>query len=235
MNKPIDPTRRKFFRIAGAGGAAYAMPRMSSAQAAAGEAAPAKAAYTFFSAGEAAFLEAAVARLIPRDALGPGALEAGAVTFIDRQLGGAWGAGERLYRAGPWREGEDTQGYQLPFTPAELFRHALRAIERDLAARGGFAKLAPEAQDAYLRALEKGEVELEPVPAKVFFEHLLDATLEGFFCDPAYGGNAGMAGWRLVGFPGAYSNYYDTVDRYNVPFRAEPVGMSAKGQAWPHA
>src|SRR5690606_30296986 len=102
--------------------------------------------WSFFTAPEAAFIEAAVARLIPRDELGPGALEAGVPRYIDRQLGGAWGAGERLYRAGPWREAPETLGYQLPFTPAELFRHAMRSIERDLTPRA-FAELAPEEQD----------------------------------------------------------------------------------------
>jgi gluconate 2-dehydrogenase gamma chain len=217
-----DPSRRKLFRIASAGSLALGMPRT-----AAGQAAAAPPTYAFFTPAEAAFIEAAVARLIPRDELGPGAIEAGVPHYIDRQLAGAWGAGERLYRSGPWREGEETQGYQLPFTPAQLFRHALRAIDSHLAARGAFARLAPAEQDRFLKALEEGEVKLEPVPAKVFFEHLLDATVEGFFCDPAHGGNVGMVGWRLIGFPGAYASYYDAVDRYGEKFAAEPVGMSA--------
>ena len=61
--------------------------------------------YLFFNAEEAAFVEAAVARLIPADDQWPGALEAGVANFIDLQLNGAWGAGERLYRSGPWRPG----------------------------------------------------------------------------------------------------------------------------------
>jgi gluconate 2-dehydrogenase gamma chain len=32
-------------------------------------------------------------------------------------------------------------------------------------------------------------------------------TFEGLLGDPAYGGNAGGAGWRLVGFPGAQWGY----------------------------
>ena len=42
----------------------------------------------------AKFVEAAVARLIPADDLGPGAKEAGAALFIDRQLLSAYGAGD---------------------------------------------------------------------------------------------------------------------------------------------
>src|SRR6266404_3189888 len=68
--------------------------------------------YVFFNSEEAAFIEAAVARLIPADEEWPGALEACAPNYIDKQLAGAWGAGERLYRSGPWQHGapRDQQG-----------------------------------------------------------------------------------------------------------------------------
>jgi len=84
--------------------------------------------YVFFNSEEAAFIEAAVARLIPADEEWPGALEACAPNYIDKQLAGAWGAGERLYRSGPWQPGAPSQGYQLPYTPAELFRTIRTAI-----------------------------------------------------------------------------------------------------------
>lgn len=91
--------------------------------------------YTFFNADDAAFMEAAVERLIPADEHGPGALKAGVPIFIDRQLAGAWGAGERLYRSGPWQPGSPARHDQLPRTPAGLFRDALRGIEIDLRRR----------------------------------------------------------------------------------------------------
>src|SRR5258708_3117813 len=109
MGKPVEspapsnPARRRLFQAAGAAGAAIALP--AGAQPAGGVAvaqpvgaaaarpvAEAKA-YVFFNPAEAAFIEAAVARLIPRDENGPGALEAGVPDYIDRQLAGAWGAG----------------------------------------------------------------------------------------------------------------------------------------------
>src|SRR5262245_38106782 len=49
-------------------------------------------AYVYLTPQEVEFVEAAVARLIPADELGPGAKEAGVAYFIDQQLGGAWGA-----------------------------------------------------------------------------------------------------------------------------------------------
>src|SRR4051794_1784809 len=70
----------------------------------------AEATYLFFNHEEAAFIEAAVARLIPKDEQWAGALEAGVPNYIDKQLGGAWGAGERLYRSGPWQPGTPSQG-----------------------------------------------------------------------------------------------------------------------------
>ena len=51
------------------------------------------------------------------------------------------------------------------------------------------------AQDRVLEAVAEG-------PSPAFFEELRARALEGLFCDPAWGGNAGEAGWRLLGYPG---------------------------------
>lgn len=88
--------------------------------------------YGFFDADDAAFIEAAVERLIPADKHGPGALQAGVTYFIDRQLAGAWTTAGRLYRGRYWSPGRLLDGYRLPRTPGELFRSALRGIEVDL-------------------------------------------------------------------------------------------------------
>ena len=184
--------------------------------------------YAFFRPDEAAFIEAAVERLIPADELGPGAVGAHVPDYIDLQLGGAWGAGERLYRSGPWQPGKPTQGYQLPYTPAELFRQSLRAINEDLSrlAPNGFGELAPADQDAYLKALESGERKLGEISSTVFFASRLEMTIEGFFSDPVYGGNHEMVGWKLVGFPGAYANYYEFVDQHGIAFMRAPVSLA---------
>jgi gluconate 2-dehydrogenase gamma chain len=183
-------------------------------------------------------MEAAVARLIPADELGPGALEAGVANYIDRQLAGAWGAGERLYRSGPWQQGKPTQGYQLQFTPSELFRNALRAITDDVkkTSQGSFTKFSPADQDAYLKSLQDGSRQLAGIPSAVFFQSLLEMAIEGFFCDPVYGGNKDMIGWKLIGFPGAYANYYELVDQQNVAFTRPPMslGQDATGTIHMH-
>jgi gluconate 2-dehydrogenase gamma chain len=230
--------RRIFLKVSGAsalvpGTAALAQKSAATQKPAKPAAADAASGYLFFNAPEAAFIEAAVVRLIPPDDLGPSALQAGVPTYIDRQMHGAWGAGERLYRSGPWQPGTPSQGYQLPFTPAELFRTALRAIRDDLGRNGGtpFEQLQGPQQDAYLTALQTTAKDLGGVPSKVFFESLLAMTIEGYFCDPVYGGNKDMAAWAMIGFPGAYGSYYDLVDQYGVRFDHPPrsLGENAGG------
>ena len=191
--------------------------------------------YLFFSASEAAFVEPAVDRLIPPGGRAPGATQAGVPAYLDMQLAGAWGAGERLYRSGPWRKGEPTQGYQLPFTPAEMYRNALRGVARELQQQGkDFRQLDGPSQDAYLTHLQNGTHELEGVPANVFFESLLALTIEGYFSDPAYGGNRDMAAWSAIGFPGAYGNYYELVDQHGIAFNAPPRSLAEDGRGHVH-
>jgi gluconate 2-dehydrogenase gamma chain len=183
--------------------------------------------YLFFNMEESAFIEAAVARLIPADEEWPGAREANVPNYMDKQLSGAWGAGERLYRGGPWQPGTPSQGYQLPFTPAELFHTALAAINKELASAGTpFATMSADQQDAYLKTLEAGGQGLNGVPSEVFFAHLWELTLEGFFSDPVYGGNRDMVSWRMIGFPGAYASYYDLVDKHGIKIDRPPMSLA---------
>jgi len=250
MKLPAAPnvTRRSF--VVSAGAATVIPPAAAlvagSAQAVAAaahhpaHAAPAERTYLFFNVAEVQFIEAACERLIPADepgaaALGAGALAAGVPNYLDRQLGGAWGAGERLYRSGPWIQGTPSQGYQLPFTPAELFRTALRAINTELAKRGPqFSELSAAAQDDYLKSLEKDNHDLDGVPSAVFFDMLLKMTVEGFFSDPVYGGNHDMVAWRMIGFPGAYADYYEAIDRHGVKFERVPLSIGADGHGHMH-
>ena len=189
------------------------------------------ASWTWFTEAEAAFITAAVARLIPADDLGPGALEAGVPTFIDRQLAGAYGRGERWYMQGPWAPGLPTQGYQTRLTPAGLYRAAIKAIDAAVVreSRGGsFARLAANDQDAFLQRLEKGDVALDGLDAKAFFAQLLQNTMEGFWSDPIYGGNKDMAGWKLIGFPGARYDNTEFVSKHGEKYPLPPVGINGR-------
>src|SRR4051794_1000668 len=108
--------------------------------------------YQFFTPDEASSIEAAVARLIPSDEVGPGAKEVGVPTFIDRQLAGAYGRAERWYMLGPWRAGSDTQGYQSRLTPAQMYRFAIKVVDafvRDKHGGKSFAQLSLDDQDGF--------------------------------------------------------------------------------------
>lgn len=232
----MAPTRRDLFRTTAAVGAAGIARWFAPHAAAAAEAQsllPARGhdAFTWATEAERAFLEAAVDRLIPSDDLGPGAREAGVAFFIDQQMGGPFGRGETWYMQGPWKEGSAEQGYQLKLTPAQLYRASIAAIDSYCLAHHGekvFAQLDAKTQDDVLRALEKGEIDLDGPPAKAFFDLLLQNTNEGFFADPIYGGNRHFAGWKLVGFPGPRYNYVNEIGRFGEPYPLPAVGLAGR-------
>jgi gluconate 2-dehydrogenase gamma chain len=68
-------------------------------------------AYTYLTAPEATFVEAAVDRLIPLDTLSPGGREAGVAFYIDQQLSGQFGYAAKMYRQGPWVADACTPSY----------------------------------------------------------------------------------------------------------------------------
>jgi gluconate 2-dehydrogenase gamma chain len=124
---------------------------------------------------------------------------------MDFHLSGAWGAGDRLFRSGTWQPGT-TPSLPPPFTPATLFRRALRAIDRAFAKSGTtFAALSWDAQARFLTRLQSGGVELDGAPPCAFFDLLLKMTLEGFFSNPVHGATRDRVAWRVAGFPGAYA------------------------------
>jgi gluconate 2-dehydrogenase gamma chain len=194
-------------------------------------------AYAFFTMPEAAFIEAAVERLIPTDANGPGAKAAGVAYFIDQQLNGVFGAGGNTYRNGPWGHGTPQQGYQLRQTPAELYRQSIGAIDAYCVTtyRKPFEKLASAQQDAVLQGIDTGTIAIADAPAKAFFELLLQNTIEGYFADPMYGGNRDKVGWKLIGFPGVAAYYKPLIDKWNVPYRVEPMSIADVQQGKPAA
>ena len=173
-------------------------------------------AYTFLSPPEAAFVEAAVDRLIPADTLTPGGTDCGVAVFIDRQLAGAWGSGDRMYMQGPWAKGTPTQGYQFPMTPAELFRAGI-ASANDYCRKTyekEFDRLSTDEQVQVLQGMEQGRITMERVPSQDFFNLLLNAAMEGFFADPIYGGNRDKASWKMIGFPGVIAIYSEHIKTY---------------------
>lgn len=149
--------------------------------------------YSHLSADEARTLEAMTARLIPSDENGPGALEAGAARYIDRGLGGALGDSLAVYRQG------------------------LAAVEAAAQATAGrpFAALEPGVQDALLERLERGDLAGFSADPAAFFELVLNHTIQGTFCDPAYGGNRDFIGWEMLGYPGIRLSVTPAEQRFN--------------------
>jgi len=171
---------------------------------------------SWFTAEEYAFITAAVARLIPSDERGPGAVEAGVPEFIDRQMNTPYATGSNWYMQGPFNPDLPKElGYQLPLVPQQIYRLGLADADHYSKQQHGkvFAQLSAEQQDALLQAMESGSAEFSQLPAKTFFAFLLQNTREGFFSDPVHGGNQGMVGWKLINFPGARADFMDWVER----------------------
>jgi len=236
MSDDAVPRRRIFLRqvaaVVGAAplslGAAAGMAATPPASgAAAPEPAPAEHAWRFFNGNEARAVEAAVARIIPTDATGPGAREAGVAAFIDLQLAGAWGDGAQLYRHPPFLPGTPQQGYQLAFTPAEMLRLGFAKLDESARKAHGaaFADLTAQQQDELLASAEQGKLDFGALPSAVFFGALLDLVMEGFFGDPIYGGNRDKIGWKLVGFPGVHASYANDIDRHGVAWARPPASI----------
>jgi gluconate 2-dehydrogenase gamma chain len=177
--------------------------------------------YQFFSTDEAAFVEAMVTTMCPADDLTPDGVACGLATYLDRQLAGGFGQGERLYMQGPWQQGKPEQGYQLPFDPAGFFRAGLAVAQAACQAANGkkLEQLTPAQRNAFLAALAEGKVAGDRVALAPWFNELVYPLFEqACFADPVYGGNRGKVFWHMVGYPALPA--FHTVDVHD--FRGKP-------------
>jgi gluconate 2-dehydrogenase gamma chain len=183
----------------------------------------------YFHADEWAFIQAAVARLIPSDDTGPGAIEAGVPEFIDRQMEGSFGQAATWYMQGPFVPSSPLFGYQGKMLPREVYRAGIAATDEWCKAqRGGkrFVELDAAQQDEVLKGLDGGTITFENVGAKDFFTFLLQNTKEGYFSDPIHGGNKNAVAWKMIGFPGARADFLDWVDKPGVHYPLPPVSIN---------
>jgi gluconate 2-dehydrogenase gamma chain len=189
-------SRRKFLLRTGTGlSAAWVSanwPALLSAATHAHRAAqsPAPPKLEFFTAEQAAEIDAVTARIIPSDDT-PGAREAGVVYFIDRGLATFAADDQKTYREG------------LP----EL----LARVSEMFPGVAKFSALTPEQQDGVLHSFEEhaespqkagkpAQRTFRPRPgAQNFFETLHQHTIVGFLIDPDFGGNRDGAGWKVIG------------------------------------
>lgn len=141
-------------------------------------AAQAPAATPAFSTEQRRILAAFVDRLVPKDESGPSASECGVIEYIDGSL--------------------------ADFMPKEkpALLQGLTALNAYATRTQGsaFADLSADKKDAVLTAVDTNKATPE---LKRFFDRVRRLTLEGMFCDPAYGGNKNFAGWDLIRYPGA--------------------------------
>ncbi len=173
---------------------------------------------------------AATARLVPSEGDGPGAIETRVPVFIDRQLAGDFGRAADWYMEGPHvPEAPVELGYQSPLPPAQVYRNGIAELDEWCRANHGasFVKLDAANQGATLSALENDDITLSSTQGASFFGLLLQNTKEGYFADPMYGGNHGMAAWVYIGFPGARASFLEWVGVE----RAYPLGpVSISGE-----
>ena len=232
--------RRDFLKGAVVGGAAAASATVAIAPAETAQAQPSPpatspttteaAGYEFLNLDEAAFVEALVDHMVPADALTPKGTDLGINIYIDRALAGAWGKGERLYMQGPWKQGTPSQGYQLPLTPAQLYRAGIAATNAHCRKTYGksFDRIETAQREEVLVGLSKSTITFDNgLPVRVFWGTLYQTVMEGMFSDPIYGGNRNKAGWALIGFPGVIAVHRDHVEQYRgKPFPNKPVSIS---------
>jgi gluconate 2-dehydrogenase gamma chain len=184
--------------------------------------------YTFFNADEATWVEAAVNHMIPADDLTASGVDLGVAYFIDQQLAGGFGQGGKMFMQGPWQPGIPEQGWQVRVSPAEAYRAAIPAINTYCTKTYGktFGSITEDQRDEVLNGLGKGTVDTGPLPAGLFLDLLYQNVMEGFFGDPAYGGNRGKAAWKMIGYTGAIGNFVDQIESYhNKPFTDEPQSI----------
>jgi gluconate 2-dehydrogenase gamma chain len=134
-----------------------------------------------------ATLDAALARLIPSDDGEPGARDAQVIRYVERALEGVHSGHLAAYRRGC----------------SDLDELALVRFG------AAFAALADERQDAVLREAERAHAG--------FFELVWSHAMEGMFGDPRWGGNAQLAGWRLLGYPGPRAVVEEADQRLELP------------------
>ena len=175
MTKPSKPalSRRQFLSLAAASGGAAALAacKKPAPEVARGEPG------LSLTAEELALCTAACDRILPADE-DPGAVQLGAVAYIDRRFAQT---GRRILQA------------------KRRFRKGLAQLAAWSVERTGhsFWALEAHAQDLTLASLaaEGGDEGYD------FVRQLAMLTMEGAFSDPAHGGNRDGAGWKLIGFP----------------------------------
>jgi gluconate 2-dehydrogenase gamma chain len=188
-------------------------------------------ALTYFNDYQARTVEAIAERIIPAEGPDAGATQAGVVYYIDRTITGFSTGLQRVYRLG-LRELEAFCNRKHSARFVDLTADQQDDILRQLLGQetgggetGHPAGLVAPAGEGPAQTGEKtgsaGETDLELL--RFFFAVIREHTVEGYFCDPIYGGNRDAVGWKLVGFPGAQWGY--TAEQMKPGFDASVIPL----------
>ena len=194
---------------------------------------PGPAKFLFFTAHQAAVVEAATARIAPgphddpAEAGHPGAREANVTGYIDATLAAL--DDDEVFAGGPWSNrhtsGPNQMARSTPLSPVakiawrkrltgwqEQYRQGIAHLDK--LAGGDFAGVSHSRQDKILAAQSVSE----------FTSLLFGHTIEGLYASPEYGGNRGLAGWKEIGFPGDIQPRGYTADEVERSDGHDPVG-----------
>jgi len=142
-----------------------------------------------------ATLTAIAARIVPTDATGPGATEAGAANYINLSLAG-------------WPDLRNSLAASFPGTSVTsqvpAYVAGLPAVDAYALAKKGapFASLSAADQDAVLVDMQNGVATGFAGGSTGFFTTVRTHVLQGVLCDPYYGGNQSFVGWKWLRYPG---------------------------------
>jgi gluconate 2-dehydrogenase gamma chain len=180
-----------------------------------------EAGYQSLGPDEVEFVEAMVNVMCPADHLTPSGVDCGLAIYIDRQLAGGFGKGDRLYMHGPWKVGRPQHGYQLPLTPEQFFKLGVAAANAAAQKKFGraFSSLAHVQAEEFLHEIAGGTINDEHLPLDLWFDELVyPLFVQACFADPIYGGNVGKVFWRMIGYPGLPAVHAEDM----VQFRGKP-------------
>jgi hypothetical protein len=185
----------------------------------------------------------ATARLIPgphddpAEAGHPGAREANVTGYITTMLGALAVSPPKVYAGGPFsnRAGNATDDFAhfLPLDgpTGQAWRARLAAIrtayQQGLSAYDrspGFLHLSASRRDAVLATNPK--VAGLPTGYTGFTDLLFAHAIEGYLSAPEYGGNAGLVGWKDIGFPGDVQPRGYTPDQVSGPISHDRLAVT---------
>ena len=155
----------------------------------------------FLNRREAATVDAFTSEFIPSEEGSPGATEAGVTIYIDRAL------------AGFMRDLQST------------YQRGLAALNALTAERFGttFSGATGEQRGELMTEIDALARNRPEHFLGQFFRIVREHTVQGYFGDPAYGGNRETVGWKLVGFPGAQWGYSEEQMRPGTDSRTIPI------------